>query len=233
VAVGGRPVAMNSTSDGTDVEPELVAEAPVGAPAPAEVHHDLRPESTVDLRDGAPGGAPVTPTLWSEHTERGALRDLLNRTRPLGIEVLHDRQPEGAIHPIDHLVVAPSGVWVIDSMGDTGRVHGAEATDFLRPAWRLFVGGVDRTVLVDDVRRRAGVVRNVLVANGEGRVPVRPLLCFSDLALGSVTPPFVLAGVLVTSRRHVVEPFSVAPGLDRSSRRWVRDILADNLPGLA
>ncbi len=130
------------------------------------------------------------------------------------------------------MVVAPSGVWVIDSMGDTGRVHGAEATDFLRPAWRLFVGGVDRTVLVDDVRRRAGVVRNVLVANGEGRVPVRPILCFSDAALGSVTPPFVMAGVLVTSRRHVVEPFSVAPGLDRSTRRWVRDILSAHLPGL-
>lgn len=175
---------------------------------------------------------PVAPTLWSEHSERGALRDLLNRTRPLGIEVLHDRQPEAALHPLDHVVVAPSGVWVIDSMGDTGRVHGAEATDFLRPAWRLFVGGVDRTVLVDDVRRRAGVVRNVLVANGEGRVPVRPILCFSDAALGSVTPPFVMAGVLVTSRRHVVEPFSVAPGLDRSSRRWVRDILSAHLPGL-
>lgn len=234
VAVAGPPVSVDlapRAAEGPRRGATTAPVAPIAPAAPAEVRHDLRPGTTVDLRDGAPGGPPVEPTLWTERSERAALRELLNRTRPLGIEVLHDRHPEGSLHPIDHVVVAPSGVWVIDSMGDTGRVHGTEATDFLRPAWRLFVGGVDRTVMVDDVRRRAGVVRNVLVANGEGRVPVRPILCFSDAALGSVTPPFAMTGVLVTSRRHVVEPFSVAPGLDRSSRRWVRDILSDHLPG--
>ena len=68
------------------------------------------------------------------------------------IRVLHDRRIPGSRANIDHLVVTPSGVWVIDAKKYKGspslRVEGG----ILRPrVEKLMVGGRDKSRLVDGV----------------------------------------------------------------------------------
>lgn len=119
-----------------------------------------------------------TTTAWkvgAEGEERVAevLRDAD------GIEVLHDRQVPGTRANIDHLAVGPSGVFVIDAKKYK---HGSaiEIRDlggFFRSDPRLYLGGRDRTKLVDGVLGQIDVVRTALGPELD-EVPIHGVLCF-------------------------------------------------------
>ena len=96
-----------------------------------------------------------------------------------GVAVLHDRLVPGSKANLDHLVVAPAGVFVIDAKKYTGRIETRDKGGLLRPDMRLYVNGSDRTKLVEGVLGQVDVVRAVL---GErfAEVDVRGVLCFVD-----------------------------------------------------
>jgi hypothetical protein len=110
--------------------------------------------------------------------------------------VLHDRRVPGSKANIDHLVVGPAGVYVIDAKKYEGAVEQRDLGGWLRTDLRLYVNGRDRTSLVAGVERQMAVVRDVLAEAGH-TVPLVGLLCFVDglwprfmrrpLAFGSVT----------------------------------------------
>ena len=101
--------------------------------------------------------------------------------------VLSDRAWPGRRANLDHVVVAPSGVFVIDTKAYGGRVELVDRGSFLRPALRLHVAGWDRSDLVRSVRCQAALVDEIVQRACPGRapVPVVPVLCFvgSDWAL--------------------------------------------------
>jgi Nuclease-related domain len=76
-----------------------------------------------------------------------------------GYLVLHDVALPGWLDGLDHLVVGPTGVWVVGSW--QGR--------------RLLPGGNPPPAIVRGLRGRAGAVAETL--EGWARVPVRALLC--------------------------------------------------------
>jgi len=94
------------------------------------------------------------------------------------LRVLHDRRIPRTAANIDHLVVCPTGVFVIDSKhyrngGPELRVEGG----LLRPRTELlYVAGRDRTGLVEGMHKQVGLVRSVLADVPD--VPVRGVLCF-------------------------------------------------------
>ena len=94
-----------------------------------------------------------------------------------GIEVLHDRLVPGSRANIDHIVVGPSGVFVIDAKKYIGAIEVRDVGRHFRIDERLYVNGRDRSALVDGVLWQVDVVRTAL---GEefASVPIRGVLCF-------------------------------------------------------
>ena len=94
--------------------------------------------------------------------------------------VLSDRAWPGRRANLDHVVVAPSGVYVIDTKAYGGRVELIDRGSFARPSLRLHVAGWDRSDLVAAVGRQAAGVGAVVSGDGpEGPpVPVVPVLGF-------------------------------------------------------
>lgn len=92
--------------------------------------------------------------------------------------VLHDRRIPGTRANIDHIIVASSGVWVVDPKRYVDKrpelkVEGG----ILRPrVEKLVVGGRDRTKLVEGVTKQVNLVRSAVVSD----VSVRGVLCFIE-----------------------------------------------------
>ena len=112
--------------------------------------------------------------------------------------VLDDRKVPGTKVNIDHIVVAPSGVWVIDTRDCGGRVERRDVGGWFNVDERLYVAGKDRTNLVDEVDRKVVSVEAALAQEGLDLVPVHAALCFTSAEWGWFAKPFSLNGVWVT-----------------------------------
>src|SRR5690606_6583876 len=91
---------------------------------------------------------------------------------------------------IDHLVVSPAGVHVIDAKRYRGRVERRKRL-FEPPA--LYVAGRNRTKLVNGVQRQIDAVRAALPSAEQ--VAVSGYLCFVDSDWGLFGSPFEIDGV--------------------------------------
>jgi len=95
------------------------------------------------------------------------------------VPVLHDRRLPGSGANIDHIAIAPSGVYVIDTKCYRGKV---EVINPLLGKPRLIIAGRNHTRLVDALAKQVRAVRGVLADD----VPVYGCFCF-------VNPPGRLA----------------------------------------
>jgi hypothetical protein len=97
--------------------------------------------------------------------------------------VLTDRKvPDNSDANIDHVVVASSGVWIINSKKWTGEIRyrspGFPSTD---PNRYLSVGGVDRTSAIARIYRLVIPVAKIL---GDRTVPIHPAIAFIEPTWG-------------------------------------------------
>jgi hypothetical protein len=95
------------------------------------------------------------------------------------VVVLHDRRMPRGRGNIDHVAVAPTGVFVIDAKAIKGKV-GVQTKLFGKA--KLRVRGRDRTNLIDGLDRQVAAIRGALEAGGY-QVPVQGVLCFTDADL--------------------------------------------------
>lgn len=113
---------------------------------------------------------------------------------------LHDRLIPGSRANIDHLVITPSGIWVIDAKRYKGRPELRIEGGLLRPVTRtLMVGRRDATKLLAGMHKQLAVVREVV---GE-QVPVRGVLCFIDADWP------LIGGAILVDGIHVLWPKAV------------------------
>lgn len=86
---------------------------------------------------------------------------------PDGYELLHDRRLPGSRANVDHVVIGPGGVFVVESKRMTGKlsIRGEE----------VYIRGRN-THMVDQVLHQAEVLEVVLRRGGIGDVPLRPIL---------------------------------------------------------
>ncbi len=143
--------------------------------------------------------APFTIEAW----ERGALGEqrvgaLLERLRPIGAVPLHDRRIPGSQANIDHVVVAPSGIWIVDSKNYRGRIERRGR----RSDPRLFVRGRDRTNLVEGMAKQYDAVRCAMT---NADVPIHRVLCFTGAEWPFFAKPFALDGIWITWPKALVE----------------------------
>lgn len=155
---------------------------PSAGASAADHHRALLSRKGPEAYDGVPLAdllGPLAPiesapaAKWRRGAE-GERRtaQLLAPLRHLGWTVLHDRRIPGSAANVDHLVVGPSGVWVVDSKLWRGRVR-------VLGDGRLWYG---RRCLDDDLRVLRWAASEIGRAlGGHGRtskpLPVHPVLC--------------------------------------------------------
>lgn len=123
---------------------------------------------------------PRSTTSWATGASgEETIGRSLNKLRDEGIAVLHDRRVPGSKANIDHIVVSPAGVFVVDTKHYRGRVEKRDVGGLFRRDVRLYVGGRDRTNLVQAMERQLGAVRAPLAQDGDWRhVPITPAIVF-------------------------------------------------------
>jgi hypothetical protein len=110
--------------------------------------------------------------------------------------VLHDRRVPGKSSNIDHIVVASSGVWVIDAKAYTGMVERRDLGGWLTADERLFVDNRDRTNLLDGITKQLAVIHEALEPSTN--VSMTGCLCFVGSDWPFFAKPFKLRDVVVT-----------------------------------
>jgi len=109
---------------------------------------------------------PQTTKNWDVGA---AAEELVGRMldKQTSARVLHDRVAPGRTHAnLDHVVVTPGGVVVVDTKRYKGRIDVSRRS--------LKIAGRDRTRLVEDVEEQAAGVQRLLGS----RTSVRGCLCF-------------------------------------------------------
>lgn len=153
---------------------------------------------------------PQSTKAW----ERGAIGEELMARRltdlPDTFRVLHDRRIRGSRANIDHIVIGPTGVWVIDAKRYVGkrpalRVEGG----IVRPRVEsLRIGGRDGSKLVQGVQSQ---VERVAAALGETASAVTGVLCFLEADWPLIGGSFSVDGVHVLWPRLLVQRMTDAP----------------------
>jgi len=166
---------------------------------------------------------PQTTRAWAEGAagEERVAQVLHERLGDQAV-LLHDRKVPGTRGNIDHLVIASSGVWVVDAKKYRGKVEQRDVGGWFKTDLRLYVGGRDRTKTVNGLEWQVDAVTRALDAE---QVPIEPALSF----VGAEWPiffakPFRLHGVWVSWPAKLAELIA-APGplsiddIDRVARQ--------------
>jgi hypothetical protein len=175
------------------------------------------PQSTQSWGSGA-AGEEVVGRLLNEWAETGS-----------GV-VLHDRRIPGSTANIDHIAVASSGVWVIDTKRYSGRLEPVNRGGWLHPDWRLMVNGRDRSKLAADLAKQIAVVTSALKAEASEQLPsIHGVLCFVDADWVFLAKPFSLDGVIVAWPDALIELLSRPGEVPSDARQALADLLARRL----
>ena len=145
-----------------------------GHPVLGRLASALTPKPTI-----GPGPQNVTAWKTGSHGEVRVGGVLDDWAATLGAIVLHDRKVPGSRANIDHLVIAPSGIWVVDAKEYKGAVAKVDVGGWSRADFRLKVAGRYRTKLLDGLEWQMGRISEVLERLAPvPAVPVRGALCF-------------------------------------------------------
>lgn len=183
-----------------------VVEGAAGGSATAEFkrRHDARQErvQTKFPRMGkfllAVFDDPPSTTAWAKGAagEEKFAQKLAEIAGPL-LRVLHDRRIPGTRANIDHLVICPTGVYVVDAKRYRNarpalRVEGG----WIRPRQELLtINGRDSTKLVEGVHKQVALVRAALADQPD--VLIHGVLCFIDADWPLLGGTFKVQGVEV------------------------------------
>jgi hypothetical protein len=131
-------------------------------------------------------GAPAHEKAFrtGELGEGAVAESLEKRTADGPAIILHDRRMPSGHGNIDHLAVAPAGVFVIDAKAHKGSVK------VIRPlfgAAKLTIAGRNHTKLLDGLDRQVEAVRAAL--DGDSDIPVQGVLCFTNADLPLLGTP--------------------------------------------
>jgi nuclease-like protein len=129
-------------------------------------------------------GPPQHERAWDvgARGEESVGRALDRRVAHGPTRILHDRRMPAGRGNIDHIAIAPRGVFVIDTKAVSGKV------DVSRPLFgspKLRIAGRNCTKFADGLDRQVEAVARALLRIGRDDVPVRGVLCFAkgDLPL--------------------------------------------------
>jgi hypothetical protein len=225
-------------------ESELEAPAPLAAGEAGgsarreyQLRHQRR-EQQIDQRWGRLSGVvkflsddPQSIRAWAKGSE-GEQRLAAHLLAAVGDRaiLLNDRKVPRIRGNIDHLVIAASGIWVIDAKHYRGLVTQRDVGRWLKTDLRLYVGRRDRTALAEGLGWQMAAVRKAL---GGADVPVTAALCFIEADWKLFAKPFQQNRVWVTWPKKLAEMIGEPGPLTPADVAQLADRLAGALPPAA
>jgi hypothetical protein len=148
-----------------------------------------------------------------------------------GIHVLHDRRIPRTRANIDHVVVCPSGVFVIDAKKYQGRPSLRVEGGLFRPrVEKLIIGSRDCTKLVDGVHKQIDLVRAALESARFGEIPVGGMLCFVEADWPLFGGDFTIAGLRVLWPKKATSYIGQPGDVDAQTAERIYRTLASSFP---
>lgn len=148
-----------------------------------------------------------------------------------GVHVLHDRLIRGTKANIDHIVVCPSGVFVIDAKKYKGRPSLRVEGGFLRERTvKLMVGSRDCTKLAGGVQKQVARVVTALGNANHFDVPVTGMLCFVEADWPIFGGDFSISGIDVLWPKRAVDLIRTSGPIDASNSQRIFRTLAEAFP---
>lgn len=167
------------------------------------MHHPFASKDEVTAREGP---AHERAFAVGSDGERWVARVLAKRLDASAI-ALHDRAIPGRRGNIDHIVVARSGVWIIDTKRYSGRLEIWQPDSARR---MLTIAKRDKICFIDSLARQVAIVEEVVTELGV-QAPVHGALCFVDTDLPS--------GRLTFEGWHVLNAEQLAKRINITTRR--------------
>ncbi len=158
--------------------------------------------------------------------ERAVATSLERRTADGPAIIVHDRRMPGGHGNIDHLAIAPTGVFVIDAKNIHGKVRVVRS---LFGAPRLLINERNRTKLIDGLDRQVSIVSHALEANGYPDVPVQGVLCFTTADL-PLLGTLKMRGHLMLHRKALAKRLNASGSLQPSMIDTLARTLVQSLP---
>lgn len=147
------------------------------------------------------------------------------------IHVLHDRRIPRTKANIDHIVVSPSGVFVIDAKKYRGRPSLRVQGGLIRTRIEtLMVGSRDCTKQVDGVHKQVDLVTAALESAELGHIPVAGMLCFVEADWPLLGGDFTIDGVRVLWPKKAASFIVQSGSVDATSTRLIHRTLAQAFP---
>jgi Nuclease-related domain len=150
------------------------------------------PQSIAAWKKGSAGERMLAASLQESLGDRAVL--------------LNDRTVPRTKGNIDHLVIASSGVWVVDAKNYSGLVQQRDVGGFFKVDMRLYVGGRDRSKILGGLSWQ---VKAVAKALGVTEVPISSAVCFTDAEWGWFAKPFVMQGIFVSGPNALARKIAV------------------------
>jgi hypothetical protein len=148
--------------------------------------------------------------------------------------VLNDRAVPSSHANIDHIVIASSGVWIIDSKLRKGLIRVKNAGSLLSGAQKLMVGDRDESVCTEKIYSQVIPIANLL---GDPRIPIHPALAFIDgdwgssIALRAIrNRPFEMIGVMIAWPKAIIAKISENGPLSKDAVMSIAGKLDSALP---
>ncbi len=175
---------------------------------------------------------PASETAWDTGAAGEEALGTHLASRCPDVIVLHDRRLPRSRANIDHLAVAPSGVYVIDAKRYKGKI---EVRSPLIGESRLLIGGRNKTKLVEGLARQQEAVRAAL-AETVPAMPIHACFCFLNPArqAGGSSLPLLrtlsINGFPLLYPRKLSKRLNGPGALSAESRVEVADLLARKFP---
>ena len=148
-----------------------------------------------------------------------------------GVRVLNDRRVPGTRGNIDHIVIAPAGVFVVDAKRYEGTIRIRDVGGFFKRDQRLYVGRRDCSKLADDMAWQVEAVeRSLRSVNADAIPPITPVLCFVQGDWPLLSPPDSYRGVRLEGTRSIKKLVANGQVLDIAEIDRLTRVLAAAFP---
>ena len=148
-----------------------------------------------------------------------------------GLRMLHDRRVPGTRGNIDHIVIGPAGVFVVDAKANRGRIEIRDRGSLFQTDYRLMIGGRDCSAMADKMGWQVSAIQAALADHGiDPLPPIVPVLCFLEVEWPLLGAPNSFRGVRLESHRSVKRLLTTSAGLSESRADVLVEALGEALP---
>jgi hypothetical protein len=174
--------------------------------------------------------APMSTRAWSIGRE-GEAKLAAALSDVDGLIALHDRRVPGTRGNIDHILVAPAGVFVVDAKAHKGMVKVRDRGGLFRTDLRIYVGPRDCSGLADGLAWQVEAVQQAFEAAALNQMPsITPVLCFVEADWPLFRAPESFRGVRLESPKSLWNLVTQSNDLDESAIDSIARALAAALP---